>query len=65
MTVPLVFLRTDAAKFWVTPTRLVPSTSTIKSFTWILPKGKRTKITAQGDKSASVKWLGLYLGPSS
>lgn len=33
---PLVFLRTEAAKLCVTPTRLVPSTSTIRSFTWIL-----------------------------
>lgn len=35
---PLVFLSTEAAKLWVTPTRLVPSTSTSKSFTWILGK---------------------------
>lgn len=33
---PLVFLSTEAAKLCVTPTRLVPSTSTIRSFTWIL-----------------------------
>lgn len=37
---PLVFLSTEAAKLCVTPTRLVPSTSTIRSFTWIL--GTRT-----------------------
>ena len=36
LTVPLVLRRTDAARLWVTPTRLVPSTSTIRSFTWIL-----------------------------
>lgn len=36
MTVPEVFLSTEAAKFWVTPTKLVPSTSTIRSFTRIL-----------------------------
>jgi hypothetical protein len=35
-TLPLVFLSTEAAKLWVTPTRLVPSTSTRRSFTWIL-----------------------------
>lgn len=35
---PLVFLSTEAAKLWVTPTRLVPSTSTSRSFTWILGK---------------------------
>lgn len=33
---PLVFRSTEAAKLWVTPTRLVPSTSTRRSFTWIL-----------------------------
>lgn len=33
---PLVFLSTEAAKLCVTPTRLVPSTSTMRSFTWIL-----------------------------
>lgn len=36
LTVPEVFLSTEAAKLWVTPTKLVPSTSTIRSFTWIL-----------------------------
>lgn len=36
LTVPEVFRRTEAAKLWVTPTKLVPSTSTIRSFTWIL-----------------------------
>lgn len=36
LTTPDVFLRTEAAKLWVTPTRLVPSTSTIWSFTLIL-----------------------------
>ncbi|TNN72162.1 hypothetical protein EYF80_017590 [Liparis tanakae] len=36
LTTPDVFLRTVAAKLWVTPTRLVPSTSTIWSFTLIL-----------------------------
>lgn len=33
---PFVFRSTEAAKLWVTPTRLVPSTSTRRSFTWIL-----------------------------
>lgn len=36
LTTPDVFLSTEAAKLWVTPTRLVPSTSTIWSFTLIL-----------------------------
>lgn len=36
LTTPDVFLRTEAAKLCVTPTRLVPSTSTIWSFTLIL-----------------------------
>lgn len=40
-TLPLVFLSTEAAKLWVTPTKLVPSTSTIRSFTWILREKKR------------------------
>lgn len=38
LTTPDVFLRTEAAKLWVTPTRLVPSTSTIWSFTLILAR---------------------------
>lgn len=37
---PLVFRSTEAAKLWVTPTRLVPSTSTRRSFTWILGTGE-------------------------
>lgn len=41
LTVPLVLRRTDAAKLWVTPTRLVPSTSTIRSLTWILYAGHK------------------------
>ena len=41
MTVPEVFLKTVAAKLCVTPTRLVPSTSTIRSFTWILNTNQR------------------------
>lgn len=41
LTLPLVFLRTVAAKFCVTPTKLIPSTSTIWSLTCILwEKGK-------------------------
>lgn len=36
LTLPEVFLSTEAAKLWVTPTKLMPSTSTIRSFTWIL-----------------------------
>lgn len=41
LTLPLVFLRTVAAKFCVTPTKLMPSTSTIWSLTCILwEKGK-------------------------
>lgn len=36
LTVPEVLRRTEAAKLCVTPTKLVPSTSTIRSFTWIL-----------------------------
>lgn len=44
LTVPEVFLSTEAAKFCVTPTKLVPSTSTIRSFTWILEEAvKREK----------------------
>ena len=42
---PLVFLSTEAAKLCVTPTRLVPSTSTMRSFTWIL----RTRGPSQRD----------------
>lgn len=38
LTTPDVFLSTEAAKLWVTPTRLVPSTSTIWSFTLILAR---------------------------
>lgn len=45
-TVPEVFLSTEAAKLWVTPTKLVPSTSTIRSFTWILKK-QRVKISSK------------------
>jgi len=39
-----VFLSTEAAKFWVTPTKLVPSTSTIRSFTWILEEVVRRDV---------------------
>lgn len=38
LTTPDVFLSTEAAKLCVTPTRLVPSTSTIWSFTVILAR---------------------------
>ena len=41
LTVPEVFLKTVAAKLCVTPTRLVPSTSTMRSFTWILNTNHR------------------------
>lgn len=40
LTTPWVFLNTEAAKLCVTPTRLVPSTSTIWSFTLILEDRK-------------------------
>lgn len=40
LTVPLVFFRTVAANSWVTPTRLIPSTSTIWSFTCMLDRQK-------------------------
>lgn len=38
LTVPLVFFKTVAANSWVTPTRLMPSTSTIWSFTCMLER---------------------------
>lgn len=44
LTVPEVFRRTEAAKLWVTPTKLVPSTSTIKSFTWILGEAVKRQV---------------------
>lgn len=44
LTVPEVFLSTEAAKLWVTPTKLVPSTSTIRSFTWILAEAVNTQV---------------------
>lgn len=50
LTVPLVFFRTVAANSWVTPTRLIPSTSTIWSFTCIL-KIQKTVITKRGFQS--------------
>lgn len=55
MTVPLVFLRTEAAKAWVTPTRLVPSTSTIRSFTWILQGGRERVIVNNGKRGQGAR----------
>lgn len=48
-TTPDVFLRTEAAKLWVTPTRLVPSTSTIWSFTLILGTHTKKSISRQNN----------------
>lgn len=54
-TVPEVFLSTEAAKFWVTPTKLVPSTSTIRSFTWILEEAvKRFRIHSNSSSVAFI-----------
>lgn len=72
---PLVFLSTEAAKLCVTPTRLVPSTSTIRSFTWILgtrgpsrrchplPTSPASPPKAHGGAAAGV-W-GRDLGPGT
>lgn len=65
MTVPEVFLSTEAAKLWVTPTKLVPSTSTIRSFTWILQrrfsgfteKLQKTDYGQMPDKTTNAKHL--------
>lgn len=50
---PLVFLSTEAAKLCVTPTRLVPSTSTIRSFTWILGTGTPSGTPPRGHEIPS------------
>lgn len=55
LTRPLVFFKVVAAKIWVTPTRLIPSTSTIWSLTWILLRQK-TKAHLDRESPKSV-WL--------
>lgn len=56
LTVPVVLRRTEAARLWVTPTKLVPSTSTIRSFTRILQ--------TQTEYSARVKMNRVFVHQS-
>lgn len=62
---PLVFRSTEAAKLWVTPTRLVPSTSTRRSFTWILGEATLVRGAVRGGTGAEVVVVSLHQKPEA